>query len=183
MLVLASASPRRQELLRLITPDFIVDKSDICEKVDIANPAELVLHLAKQKAQDVFLRHPADIVIGADTIVFAQGEALGKPADIADARRMIGLLEDDVHEVYTGVCVKSAKNEVLFANVTKVFFARMTEAEISEYLETSEFMDKAGAYAVQGEAAKFISRVEGCYYNVVGLPVNALYDVLTNHVF
>jgi len=179
MLILASASPRRSELLKLIAKEFEVIPSDVEEQADIPNPAELVKKLACEKAGDVQAKCASgDIVIGADTLVYACGEILGKPADAADARRMIRMLSGKSHTVYTGICVISKGKTLCEAFDTKVEFDMVSEAELDEYMRTAQVMDKAGAYAIQEQAAKFVRRIDGCYFNVMGLPVNGLYQML-----
>lgn len=178
MLILASASPRRKELLQLIEDEFEIFVSDVCEEGLSGSVQEQVVTLAKKKAEDIFLLHPNDIVIGADTLVFACGEVMGKPKDREDARRMMKMLSGKEHEVYTGVCVISAKKTKAEAFCTKVVFEQIDKAELDDYLDTADIMDKAGAYAIQEQAAKFVKGIEGCYFNVMGLPVSALYRML-----
>ncbi|MGI6152535.1 MAG: Maf family protein [Christensenellaceae bacterium] len=178
MLVLASQSPRRQELLKLITEDFIIEASDVDESSDERDPAKLVEMLAKRKARDVFKKHPADIILGADTVVYANSEILGKPRDMADAKRMVCSLAGSMHEVYTGVCLCAEKTERTEVFSTKVYFNEISEAELENYLENAYVLDKAGAYAVQEAAARFVRRIEGCYFNVMGLPVSGVYQML-----
>ena len=175
MIVLASKSPRRQELLKLITNDFIIDVSDVIEKIPTnCKKQNVPIHLAKQKAVDVFKRHENDIVIGADTIVLVNDEILGKPKDKDDVRRMITMLSNNTHEVITGVCIKTKESCTTFKVVTTVTFKDMSDQEIDEYCELETVYDKAGAYAIQEEAGKYITSIEGDYNNVVGLPVDDL---------
>ncbi len=181
MIILASASPRRRELLGLITGDFAVVVSDVDEASDITDPAELVRHLAERKASDVFAQRQDDIVIGADTVVYIDGKILGKPADDAQARAMIGLLQGNTHVVHTGVCVLSAGAKSVKSCATEVTFAPMKQEEIDRYIAAGDVLDKAGAYAIQGNAAPFIERINGCFFNVVGLPLNMLYGMLQEH--
>ena len=179
-IILASKSPRRQELLKQITEDFIIDVSDVVEKIPSnCKKQNVPMHLAKQKACDVFKRHQDDIVIGADTIVLAKKQILGKPKDEADVRRMINLLSGCTHQVITGVCVISNEKTISFSSVTDVTFIKMSEEEINEYCKLETIYDKAGAYAIQAEAGKYISEIKGDYNNVVGLPV----DELKKHLF
>lgn len=178
MLILASASPRRRELLSLITQDFIVVASGADEQSSLSDPRELVRFLAEKKAQSVADEYPKDTVIGADTVVEAEGEIFGKPSDEADARRMIGSLSGNTHFVHTGVCVirKSEKRSETFT--TQVTFRPLLEGEIDAYLKEETVMDKAGAYAIQGSAAKFVTGIEGCFFNVMGLSVSGLWRML-----
>ena len=175
MIILASKSPRRQELLKQITTDFIIDVSNIVEKIPSnCKKQNVPIHLAKQKAVDVFKRHEDDIVIGADTIVLVNDEILGKPKDKDDVRRMITMLSNNTHEVITGVCVKSKESCITFKVVTKVTFKEMSNQEIDDYCNLTTIYDKAGAYAIQEEAGQYITSIEGDYNNVVGLPVKEL---------
>ncbi len=178
MIVLASQSPRRRELLSLITDEFKVVVSGEDESTDIMEPKDRVMCLAQRKARAVFAHRPNDIVIGADTVVYARGEILEKPVDTDDAGRMMRLLSGSAHSVYTGVCVVYPGGELLEHCVTEVEFCEITEAELRKYIATEQLLDKAGAYAIQGGAAKFIRGVKGCFFNVVGLPVNMLYGML-----
>ena len=183
MIVLASASPRRKELLALITEEFAVEVSGADESCAITDPRELVRHLAHKKAAEVFSRRPGDIVIGADTVVEApDGEIFGKPKDEGDARRMLRALAGSAHWVHTGVCVLQGGGSLADVCSTKVFFNPMTEEELSRYLEMEDVLDKAGAYAIQGPAAKHIARIEGDFFNVVGLPLSMLYGMLKKSI-
>ena len=156
MIILASKSPRRQELLKQITTDFIIDVSNIVEKIPSnCKKQNVPIHLAKQKAVDVFKRHEDDIVIGADTIVLVNDEILGKPKDKDDVRRMITMLSNNTHEVITGVCVKSKESCITFKVVTKVTFKEMSNQEIDDYCNLTTIYDKAGAYAIQEDAGKY----------------------------
>jgi len=180
-LILASASPRRRELLELIAPNFIVQESAVGESSSTVDPAELARLLAERKAAAVAAeREEEAVVIGADTVVYAEGEILGKPRDAADGRRMLGLLSGKTHFVYTGLCVIQRKQgaRIMEVEKTAVRFARLSEEEIQGYIATGEYADKAGGYGIQGYAAKFISGIDGCYFNVVGLPVHRLYRIL-----
>lgn len=181
MIVLASASPRRKELLSLLTQDFVVEPSHADETCDIKEASELVRFLARKKAADVFAKRPGDVVIGADTVVKApDGEIFGKPKDTADARRMLKTLSGNTHTVYTGVCVMYGDKILEDVSGSEVRFAEISEAELAKYLERESVMDKAGAYAVQGGAAKFVKGINGCFFNIVGLPVSMLYEMLTS---
>lgn len=179
MLILASASPRRKDLLEQIGLTFEVETADIDETPYVAeNPTAYVKRLAEHKAAAVFARHVnrADrsrlVVLGADTTVVCAGQILGKPVDEADAARMLRLLAGMTHQVITGVAIVSASAPAMVAaEVTEVEFNPLTEAQIAAYVSTGEPMGKAGAYAIQGRAAKFIPRISGDYFNVVGLPL------------
>lgn len=176
MLVLASASPRRKELLAQAGYDFTVMPASIPEDLRPGeNPLAYVTRLAREKAQHVYalaVDEPDTLVLGADTTVVApNGEVLGKPADPADAARMLRLLSAATHQVVTGVAVVWANGVETAAEVTHVTMLTLSDKEIAAYIETGEPMDKAGAYAIQGGAARWIPRIHGCYFNVVGLPL------------
>lgn len=179
-IILASASPRRQELLRQVGCDFTVIISDIIEDNNQnLLPQELAMLQAKEKAIDVSSRVSShDIVIGADTIVVLNGKVYGKPADIDDARQMLTGLSGKEHEVITGIAVTRSGNVWTDFASTTVQFSTVNAEEIEKYLATGEPMDKAGAYAIQGIGALFVEGIQGCYTNVVGLPLNKLSDVL-----
>ena len=175
MLVLASQSPRRSEILRQAGMEFTVRVADVDESpLAGESPAEYVRRLAAAKA---FAIEPADgeTVLGADTTVVIDGEILGKPADAADARRMLARLSGRRHEVLTGICLRRGTLATCDHATTGVVFAALSSAEIDEYVASGEPMDKAGAYAIQGLAAKFVERIEGDYFNVMGLPVALVY--------
>ena len=190
-IILGSASPRRRELLSQIGVSFEVRTSGREEIYHSAIPEEIVRELALMKAENVAgdltdeqNEAPKDtIVIGADTIVVLDGKILGKPVDEKDAADMIGALQGRSHEVYTGVAIldydaQGEKNVSVHAVGTKVYVNPMDEAEVSAYIDTGEPMDKAGAYGIQGRFAAYIDRIEGDYYNVVGLPVSYVYQAL-----
>ncbi|HEY0263402.1 MAG TPA: Maf family protein [Granulicella sp.] len=175
MLVLASASPRRRELLTQIDVAFTVETADIDETPRAGEgPESYVQRLAEEKSAAVFARmgNPAGVtVLGADTTVVCEGEILGKPEDSADAARMLRLLSGRTHRVMTGVAMVSSRGTKVGIETTEVEVKPLTEEEIAAYIATGEPMGKAGAYAIQGRAARFIPRVSGCYFNVVGLPL------------
>jgi septum formation protein len=175
MLVLASQSPRRSEILRQAGFSFTVRAASVDETpLPSEPPRDYVQRLAELKAHAVESA-PGEIVLGADTTVVVEDEMLGKPADAADARRMIALLEGRRHQVITGICLKRGAEMVRDCAVTQVWFAPMSAREIDEYAASGEPMDKAGAYAIQGLASKYVEKIEGCYFNVVGLPVALVY--------
>lgn len=177
MVVLASASPRRSELLARMGVVFVVDASEVDETCAGSAP-EMVQTLARRKALAVAPRHPQDIVLAADTVVDCDG-ILGKPRDEADARRMLRLLAGRWHEVYTGVCVVYQDTVRCDMAKTRVLFMPLDDAMIDRYVRTGDSMDKAGAYAIQGMAGTFIERVEGCPHNVMGLPMAVTRKLLT----
>lgn len=177
-IILASGSPRRRELLEQIGVKFEIHKAEGEEKITSSIPEEAVKELSLQKAKEVSGKYDGDVIIGADTVVAVDGQILGKPADRADAVRMLRLLQGKEHQVITGVTVilKESGKTVNFAEVTKVHVFPMTEEQIEQYIETGEPMDKAGAYGIQGKFAVYVSGIEGDYNNVVGLPVGRLYQ-------
>ena len=168
--ILASASPRRKELLELAGLEFKIQPSTIEEVITKERPEEVVLELAGQKARDVW-EQTQGRVIGADTIVTYEGRILGKPVDEEDAVRMLTLLSGKVHQVYTGVSVIYKGKETAFFEKTEVEFYPLREEKILKYVQTKEPMDKAGAYGIQGKGALFVKGICGDYYNVVGFPI------------
>lgn len=175
MLVLASKSPRRREILTNAGFEFRVVAPEVHEeRAADEDPDAYVRRLAKSKADAVFA-NDGDIVLGADTVVVLDHHLLEKPADHDDARRMLRLLSGRIHSVITGVCLRSGARTIVDSESTDVRFVELTPIEIDRYVASGEPMDKAGAYAIQGRASKFIDRVEGCYFNVVGLPVAMVY--------
>lgn len=189
-IILGSASPRRRELLEQIGITFKVVTSGKEEIYHSTVPSEIVKELAQMKAENVAEELTEKegllkdvIIIGADTVVVRDGEILGKPADKEDAFRMLTSLQGRAHQVYTGVTVlnfdeNGEKNVICYAEKTEVFVCGMTESEIQNYIASGEPMDKAGAYGIQGRFAAFIERIEGDYFNVVGLPVAYVYKQL-----
>ncbi|MBR5048546.1 MAG: septum formation inhibitor Maf [Erysipelotrichaceae bacterium] len=178
-IILASASPRRRELMEMLGYDFEVIVSDVDETLRKGlSPAGQVKDLAYRKARAVFDQHRDAIVIGADTIVLVDDRILGKPHSEKEAEEMMKLLRGREHLVITGVAVLCDRKEHHFSEESKVFFENITNEEIARYVRTAEPYDKAGAYAIQGWAGRYISRIEGDYYNIVGLPVSKLYGKL-----
>jgi septum formation protein len=190
-LVLASASPRRQELLRNANIPFTVHPANINETpLPNESPRACAERLAQEKAQAVSEQHPQDFVLGADTIVVVDNAILGKPRDAQDAARMLRLLSARSHTVITGVCLVSPANTqaklttynrqpaTVSSETTLVNMSEISDDEIRDYITTGEPMDKAGAYAIQGIASRWITRIEGDYSNVVGLPVALVYAML-----
>jgi septum formation protein len=180
-IVLASSSPRRQELLQLLELPFSIDPSGIDETpLPGLTPPEIARSLAERKARDVARRHPGAVVIGADTLVDLGGLVLNKPEDRADAIRMLRLLAGATHQVHSGLAVwrgDAVQTQVVTASVR---MRPASEADIAAYVDTGEPMDKAGAYAAQGRGAALIEAVEGSYLAVVGLPLLALREMLIN---
>jgi septum formation protein len=204
MLVLASASPRRQDLLSSAGISFAVQPADLDETPLTGESArDCAERLAREKALAVWRTRPRDLVLGADTVVAVDSAILGKPLDADDAARMLRMLSGRVHQVITGVCLARPSRTAppvtaakvsgdavrtedcdlrAFSETTLVTFNEMTEAEIRDYVATGEPMDKAGAYAIQGIASRWIPRIAGDYSNVVGLPVALVYRMLRERV-
>jgi septum formation protein len=187
-LILASGSPRRAEILTSVGWEFTKDSADI-DETELANesPEDYVRRLAREKAEAVAQKYTDAIVLGADTTVVIDDQIIGKPVDLTDARRMLKMLSGNWHEVLTGVAlvnVRSSESDahtprsVVDLERTRVKFAEMSEKEIEFLAEKGDPLDKAGAYAVQAQAALFIEGIEGDYWNVVGLPVSLLYGLI-----
>ncbi len=175
MFILASASPRRRELLQQIKASFTVKVSQ-AEEVTGGSlaPAEIVVENAVRKAKAVSRENPGQAVLGADTIVFLDGRVFGKPHDAEEAKKMLRILAGREHEVATGIAWIHEGKVFTDVETTRVFFAPMTEEKIAAYVATGEPLDKAGAYAIQGQAAVFIDSIDGSFSNVVGLPLYAV---------
>ncbi len=178
MLILASQSPRRRELMKYITDEFTVKVSDVDETLPSGiTPSEAVLYLSRIKAEP--FKNENDTVIGADTVVAIDSEILGKPANKGDAADMLRKLSGRTHSVFTGVTViKDGKTHSFFCE-TKVKFFKLSEEEICKYIATGEPLDKAGAYGIQGYGSLLVERIDGDYFNVVGLPVSRLNRLLS----
>ena len=179
MIILASKSPRRKQLLSMMGLEFTVQTADIDETMDPSQtPAHEVAAVSARKAEKIAALHPQDVIVSADTIVVIDGKILGKPKDEQDAARMLRLLSGRTHTVYTGLTVHAngkANTQVVSTGVT---FRDLSNAEIAAYIETKEPMDKAGSYAVQGFFARYIDGLKGSYANVMGLPVHLVYQEL-----
>lgn len=174
-IVLASSSPRRRELLAQLGLSFTVDPSDADESgLEHLAPRALVEALSQKKAAAVAARHPDALVIGADTVVVIDGEAVSKPADAAEARRMLEKLSGREHRVVSGFTVLNGAKRVTRSAETRVWFRQMAPEEIDGYVKSGEPLDKAGAYGIQGRGAQFVERIEGDFYVVVGLPLALL---------
>lgn len=173
MLILASKSPRRRELLSLITTDFVVKSADVDEALpEDFSPQKAVEYLSKIKAEP--FNNGENIVIGADTVVAVDGKILGKPADRQQAFEMLKSLSGKYHSVFTGVTVIKPEKSVTFSVETKVKFFDLTDDEIDSYIATGECDDKAGAYGIQGKGSLLVEKIDGDYFNVVGLPISKL---------
>ena len=182
-IILASGSPRRRELLEQIGIHAQISPSNADENIELTEPEQIVRELSSRKCESVSKDKQDGIIIGADTIVVLEGQILGKPTDKNNAEEMLKKLSGKTHQVYTGVTIikkKSAKelDRAAFVCVTDVEFADIDADEIRSYVSTGEPLDKAGAYGIQGIFARYVKRINGDYYNVVGLPVSALYTEL-----
>ncbi|WP_271716125.1 Maf family protein [Anaeromicropila herbilytica] len=187
-IILASSSPRRREILEQVGVSFEIVPSDKEEIITKTKPYDIVKDLASMKANDVLLKvSKPSIIIGADTIVAHNDRIMGKPKDELDAKHMIQELQNDTHEVYTGVSIILSdyndeniliSKELNFYEKTSVSVTAISEDEIDAYVASKEPLDKAGAYAIQGRFATFISKIEGDYFNVVGLPIAKIYEAL-----
>lgn len=182
-LVLASASPRRSELLKSAGFEFTVRAAAVDESVrDGEDPEAHVQRLAWDKACAAS-PEPGEVVLGADTVVVIGNEILGKPTDPADAARMLHLLAGRKHQVITGICFRAGARASTDWAATQVWMTAIPDAEIDEYVATGESMDKAGAYAIQGIASRYVEKIEGSYTNVVGLPIALVYKHWRNYFF
>src|SRR2546430_7469325 len=181
MLVLASSSPRRCELLRNADVPFEAQPADVPEvHMKGEKPLEFAMRLARAKADAIAQLRPDTFVLGADTIVVVENKILGKPLDPDDAARMLRLLSDREHDVTTAICLifPQASERITTTETTRVYFSHLSDEDIADYVATGEPMDKAGAYAIQGVAGRWIEKIEGDYFNVVGLPVAKVYRIL-----
>lgn len=180
-IILASSSPRRIEILKTLNVNFDVIPSVCDEQVEKCSPVDTVIKLSKNKALNVEKRiNDKKIIIAADTIVYCKGLILGKPKSMDDAFKMLKLLSGTSHEVITGLCIIDCRNNKILSDFEKttVYFDELSDDDIRSYIATGEPMDKAGAYGIQGMGGLFVKKIEGCYFNVVGLPVNKLYGML-----
>ncbi len=182
-IILASASPRRTEILSLAHIEHKVIPSSCEETIDpTLTPSETVQSLAIQKALDIYKNHQDDIVIGADTIVVIDNKILGKPRNKEEAIEMLSTLSNRTHQVITGVAIYSKKEKEVFAVETYVTFKELTKENILEYITLENVYDKAGAYAIQGMSCRYIEKIDGDYYNVMGLPICELYTKIKKHL-
>ena len=178
MVILASASPRRREILESLGVDIKIVTTDVDESFNKTTPSDIAMQIAEKKCRAVYERLDADLsalpVISADTIVVVEGEIMGKPKNESDAFRMLKKLSGKAHEVTTGICV--GVNGVFNCSyaTTKVFIDELSDKQIQAYIDSRDPFDKAGAYGIQGIFSKHIKKIDGCYFNVVGLPTNAL---------
>ena len=181
IIILASKSPRRKELLDILGIEYKIIVSDADENAgNEKNIKAFVSSIAKRKAFEVYGKNKSDIIIAADTVAITKKrQILGKPQDQADAQKMLEELSGKRHTVMTALVVKSADREVCHVETTKVYFNKLNNGEIAAYVSSGEPMDKAGAYGIQEKGAKFIRKVKGDYFNVVGLPLSRLYNILS----
>ena len=182
-LILASNSPRRKELLSLLNIPFEIIPADIDETINENNDLnQEIERLSFQKALAVFKDNKDAIVIGSDTIVHIDNKVLGKPKDLTQAKAMLNLLQGNTHTVITAVTIISSKLSETFSINSDVTFNKMDDDEIDNYIASNNLLDKAGAYAIQGDGAKFIKHIDGDYYSIVGLPINEVYNRLKKHM-
>lgn len=192
-IILASKSPRRREILENLGVLFTIITADTDESSDIQNPEELVKELSCRKANAVKEKliaenklTPDTVIIGCDTVVAKDGLILGKPKDRKNAKEMLLMLSDNSHNVISGITIITSKSSLSASQTTTVYFDNMSEEEINAYIDSGECDDKAGAYGIQGLASRFIKKIDGCYFNVVGLPVNLLHNMakeIGTHIF
>jgi len=186
-LILASASPRRKELLEKIGLPFTVQPAMGGERITQKSPAAVVMELSRQKAEEIAAAQTEDcIIIGADTVVARGEKIMGKPKDAADAKQMLRSIADDCHQVYTGVTLirtGAHPQSVTFQEKTDVCLYPISDAELDAYIASGDPMDKAGAYGIQGDFAIYVKRIAGDYYNVVGLPIGRVYQELKRMLF
>jgi len=180
MFILASQSPRRKQLLKLIQDDFIIEVADIDEAAIHASNSELAKEISKLKAYAVFKNHPDATVLAVDTIVIIDNEILGKPKDRNDAFKMLRKLSGRQHHVISGFTLINKNSEINRSVVTEVYFNKLSDEDINRYIDSGSPFDKAGAYGIQDEDFNLISHIEGSYYNVMGLPVEALKKHIKN---
>ncbi|MBS1315621.1 MAG: septum formation protein Maf [Anaerotignum sp.] len=186
-LILASASPRRKELLEKIGLPFTVQPAKGEERITQKSPAAVVMELSRQKAEEIAAAQTEDcIIIGADTVVARGDKIMGKPKDAADAKQMLRSIADDCHQVYTGVTLirtGAHPQSVTFQEKTDVCLYPISDAGLDAYIASGDPMDKAGAYGIQGDFAIYVKRIAGDYYNVVGLPIGRVYQELKRMLF
>ena len=181
MYILASASPRRKELLKKIIDDFKIITSNVDETYpDTMDKMSVAEFLATKKALSVFENNKNDIVIGSDTVIVYNNKIYGKPLNKDDAKNMLKTFSNNTHYVVTGVCVASQKRTLSFSSISKVTFYELSDNEIDEYLSDDEYKDKAGSYAIQGKASLFIKNIDGDYNSIMGLPISELNRILKN---
>lgn len=184
MIILASNSPRRKELLKYVCPEFKIIPANIEENLDTKLPlTKSVEKLAQKKAQFLLDEYPEDVVVGADTVVVLNNKVYGKPKDKDEAKHMLAELSGNTHHVISGICILSKEKDVSFNQITEVTFYPLTAEDIEEYVEKYNPLDKAGAYGIQDGGALLVESINGDYYNVMGLPIALLHKKLKNYNF
>lgn len=179
MIILASQSPRRQELLRWLVPEFAIQPADIDEDVkDLYTPKDYVMAMAREKAAVIAEKNPEALVIASDTVVVLDDLILGKPKDRIEAFKMLKMMSDRSHLVYTSVVLRQGKKQREALTQAEVTFHSLTDGEIYRYLDTDDYLDKAGAYGIQHEAGIFVKKIVGDYYAIVGFPVGTINQML-----
>lgn len=182
-IILASKSPRRKQIMEMLNIPFDIIVADIEETINPNNELRKEIeNISFLKALKVFNENKDAVVIGADTIVVCNNEVLGKPKDKEDAKRMLNLLQNNMHYVITGVTILSNKESETFSNISEVYFNSLSDKEIEDYIETKEPMDKAGAYAIQGIGSRFINKINGDFYSIMGLPLSDLYQRIQKYL-
>ena len=178
-IILASSSPRRCEIMKLLGKEFKVDSIEVDETIEESKSVQdNVKRLAYLKAKAVAKKYPNDLVIGADTVVCLNDKIIGKPENVEHARVILKSLSGTSHEVVTGVCIIKGRNQICFETQTLVYMNQISDYEIEQYIKTNEPMDKAGAYGIQGKGAVFVKEIRGDFYNVMGLPINRIYNII-----
>jgi septum formation protein len=179
-IILGSSSPRRRSILNFFSIPFEVVKSDAEEKIDLtmSDPALITCDLALKKAEDIVKTHPNDIILTADTIVYYDNKILLKPKNIQQAKEMLSLLSGSQHEVYTGVCVKKGLTHETKAQSTKVYFNKLSTTQIDKYINSLHLLDKAGSYNIHTSGSIVLKKIEGCFYNIIGLPITVVCELL-----
>ncbi len=182
-IILASASPRRREIFEMLGISCEIISSDIAEPVTNEDPALQAMRNAKNKAEAVFAKSDRhSVIVSADTMVLLDGRILGKPESAEQAHSYLSALRANTHTVITGICLMSGKGQKCGYEKTEVSFASLSDDEIRDYIRTKEPMDKAGAYGIQGFGSQFITRIEGCYFNVMGFPIRRFYEIVRDMI-
>ncbi len=177
--ILASQSPRRKQLLKILLPHFEIESADVDESFDSSmKTTQIPIYIAQKKALAIQKRHPHDCIIAADTIVVFKQKILGKPHSSEEAFQMLQMLSNQTHQVITGVCILKGKRKKVFYSSTTVSFYELSKKEINEYIETFSPFDKAGGYGIQDTGALFVKKINGDFYNVMGLPIAKLSRIL-----
>ena len=179
MIILASASPRRKELLTKIIPNFKICPSEIKEEIpNNISALDSAQYLAVKKAMEIHTKYPNDTIIGADTVIVLNNKIYGKPKNKSDAKNMLLEFSGKKHHVITGVCIINKEKSISFSSINEVEFYELEDKEIDAYLTLDEYKDKAGSYAIQGQANLFIKKINGDYNSIIGLPISQIYQLL-----